>query len=644
VRLELLQTAVGLVFILNSFLYEWLIERDGPAAAFSAAIGALILGLPILRVALKDLHQGALNTNVLVALAVLALLANAHYQEAGIVSFFMLLGQIVEARTAEGALASIHSLIKLTPAKARRLTADVEEEVAVHQLKPGDLVRVRPGDTIAADGRVVRGGGSINQASVTGESLPADRAPGDEVFAGTINLTGLLDLQITRVGADTTLGRVRELILAAEKTKSPIMRLMDQYMGLYTPLVLVIGGLVWSFTHDLNRVVAIFIVSCPCAFVLASPTALVAALSAAARMGILIKNVADLEIASRITAFVLDKTGTLTTGHLAVSRLAPAPTVTPAELLRAAASAERFSNHPTAKALTQLAETAGLSLAEPSRFTETAGRGVRAQLNGDGVLVGRPQWLREHGITAPLPADAEAQEADGWSLIFVAQNQHCIGWVGLQDQTRPEARDSILALRSLGIRQVALVSGDRQRVAERVSQEVGCDQVRGDCLPQDKVDFIQHMRAKGYRIAFVGDGVNDAPALAAGDLGIAMGAAGSEVALHTASIALMNNDLRRLPFLIELSGKTRSVINQNFVVGLAFVIGGMVLGGLSYITPVAAAIFHVAGSLLVVFNSFRLMRLGEDLEPHNPPRAEAGAPVSQPGRAATHSGIGAALA
>lgn len=616
-RIQLAHTTIGLVFVLNSFLFGWLIERDSSVVGFSAAIGAILLGFPIVWIALRDLRGGSLNTNVLVALAVLALFATAHYQEAGIVSFFMLLGQVIEARTAEGALASIHSLIKLTPVKARRVTAGVETEIPVHELAAGDVIRVRPGDNVGADGVIISGEGSFNQASITGESLPVDKKTGDEVFAGTINLTGVLEVQVTRAGQDTTLGRVRDLILTAEKTKLPIMRIMDEYMGLYTPLVLVIGGLVWSFTHDLSRVVTIFIVSCPCAFVLASPTAMVAALSAAARVGVLIKNVADLELASRINAFVFDKTGTLTTGRLAVSRLAPLNETTPAELLCVAASAEQFSNHPTAKALMQLANEAGVQLVTASEFSETAGCGVKAHLNGDSVVIGRPQWLRDSGVADGFAAAVDLKEAEGWSLVFVARNQQCIGWVGLQDQTRAEAGESVDALRDIGTRRVAMVSGDRQPVATRVAREIGCDDVVGDCLPQNKVEFVRQMRDKGYRIAVVGDGVNDAPALAAGDLGIAMGAAGSEVAIHSATIALMNNDLRRLPFLIHLSRETRRVINQNFLMGLAFVLGGMILGGMKFISPIVAALFHVSGSLLVVFNSFRLMRLGEDLEQHS---------------------------
>jgi Cd2+/Zn2+-exporting ATPase len=412
---------------------------------------------------------------------------------------------------------------------------------------------------------------------------------------------------------------VRELILAAEKTKLPIMRIVDQYMVFYTPLVLVIGALVWAFTQDLSRVIAVFIVACPCAFVLATPTAMVAALSAAARLGILIKNVADIELAAKINAFVFDKTGTLTSGKLAVSRLAPQSGITPAELLHLAAAAEKYSNHPTAKALAQLAAEAGVPLAEPQDFAETAGRGIQATVDGAQILIGRAQWLKDNGVREDFATVVDVNETEGFSLIFIARNGKFIGWIGLQDQTRSEARESLEQLKQNGVRRIAMVSGDRTPVAKRVGAEIGCEEVVGDCLPQNKVEFVRAIKAKGYRVAVVGDGVNDAPALAAGDLGIAMGAAGSEVAIHSATIALMNNDLRRLPFLVKLSRQTRSVINQNFLIGILFVVGGLTLAAMKFINPIVAAMLHVAGSLIVVFNSFRLVRSGEELEPHQVP-------------------------
>jgi len=616
---HLWQAVLGVVFVLNAFIVDWLFESGTTLASASAMIGSIILGYPIIVTAVKDLRRGNLSINELVAIAVLAAFASGNYETAGIVAFFMLTGEIIETRTAEGARNSIESLIKLTPTKARRLRKDgSEEEIAASQLAVGDVIRIRPGDNVAADGVIVKGEGSFNQATITGESLPAEKNTGDEVFAGTQNLTGVLEIKVSRAGTDTTLGRVRELIIAAEKTKLPIQKIVDQYMGFYTPLVLVIGALVWAFTHDLNRVIAVFVVSCPCAFILATPTAMVAALSAAARLGILIKNVADIELAAKINAFVFDKTGTLTTGQLAVSRLAPIGDTKPAELLLLAASAEKYSNHPTAKALATLAGEAGVPLAEPKEFAETAGRGVKAEINGAKILVGRAQWLKDNGIDASFEKSVDLNETEGWSLIFVAKNGQCVGWVGMQDQTRADAREALAELKAAGVRRIAMISGDRQVVATRVAAEIGCEEAKGDCLPQTKVEFVRAMKAKGYKVAVIGDGVNDAPALAAGDIGIAMGAAGSEVAIHSATIALMNNDLRRLPFLVKLSRSTRAVINQNFLFGVVFIIVGLGATAFGYIGPIVAALLHNVGSLIVIFNSARLVRKGEELEHFHP--------------------------
>ncbi len=614
--LPLQVTLAGVLFIINSFVLNRIYGSESALAASSAMLGALIMGVPIIWTSIKNLWCGRiLSMNELVSLAVLAAFASGNYQTAGIVAFFMLLGEIIEMRTADGARKSIESLIKLAPTKARRISSSgAEEEVPVKELKIGDIIRVRPGDNVAADGVIQTGQGSFNQANVTGESLPIDKKPGDEVFAGTQNLTGVLEIRVSRAGEDTTLGQVHNLILAAEKTRLPIMRIIDQYMQYYTPLVLVIATLVWAFTFDLERVIAVLIVACPCAFILATPSAMVAALSAAARLGILIKNVADIELAARINAFIFDKTGTLTQGTLIVNRLNPVEGVTPAELLLVAASAEKYSNHPTAKAINQLANEAEISLIEPADFAETAGRGVSAKVENDTVIIGRAQWLKDNGVSGDFLQSVDLNESEGFSILFVARNNQFIGWIGLQDETRAEAKESLADLGHCGVRRIAMVTGDRRPVAERVAKEIGCEEVIAECLPQDKVDFVALMRERGYKVAVVGDGVNDAPALAAGDVGIAMGAAGSEVAIHSATIALMNNDLRRLPFLVKLSRSTRSIINQNFLFGTLFIIFGLTFASWGYINPILAALLHNAGSLIVVFNSARLVRHGEELD------------------------------
>ncbi|MGY8651040.1 MAG: heavy metal translocating P-type ATPase, partial [Verrucomicrobiia bacterium] len=603
---------VGILFVINGFLADWFLGSESSVGDLSAMIGAFILGIRIFRTTIHDLRRGLLTTNELVAIAVLATFSSGEYHAAGLVAFFMLLGEMIESRTASGAREAIRRLMKLTPTRAIRLIAGKEEEVAALDLAVGDRIRVRPGDNVPADGDILLGTGSINQANITGESLPVDKEPGDNVFQGTINLDGMLEVEVTKVGEQTEFGRVRELILQAAQSKTQLMKIVDQYMGFYTPLVLVIGALVWAFTQDLNRVISVFIVSSPVAFILATPTAMGAAVATASRLGILIKQVSDIELAARINAFVFDKTGTITTGTLTVSRVMPVEGVQRSELLLATAAAEQYSNHPTAKAIGTLAAEVGLTLPEPTDFKEIAGKGVQATVDGAKIMVGREMWLNENEVTGDLKGSVDIDEAAGFSLVFVSRDGEFIGWVGMTDEIRAEAAESLEGLRNEGVRRLAIVSGDRTPVAERVAAEVGCEEVRAECLPGQKVEYVQDIRSKGYKVAFVGDGVNDAPALKAGDIGIAMGAAGSDVAIQSATIALMNNDLRRLPFLVHLSRMTRSVINQNFIFGILFVIIGLVLAALNYITPVLAAMLNVAGSLIVVFNSARLVREGEE--------------------------------
>lgn len=621
----------GILFVINGVLCNLILGKESAVGDFSAMIGAFILGFRIFRTAIRDLREGLLTTNELVAIAVLATFSSGQYQAAGVVAFFMLLAELIESRTASGAQEAIRRLMKMTPTKARRITPDgKEEELSANELSPGDRIRVRPGDNIPADGEILSGIGSINQANITGESLPVEKSEGDTVFQGTINNDGLLEVRITKVGGETEFGRVRELILQAAQSKTRFEKIVDQYMGFYTPLVLVIGALVWAFSAGepgaLEMVISVFIVASPVAFILATPTAMVAAVATASRLGILIKQVSDIELAARINAFVFDKTGTITTGTLRVSRLAPVDGVKPAELLLATASAEQYSNHPTAKAIMVLAEEAELELTKPVDFNETAGKGVRATIkqtvndNGEEkettseVLVGRAIWLEENEVNGDLKGSVDLDETQGYSLIYVSRDGEFIGWVGMTDEIREEASESLEELRLEGVRRLAIVSGDRTPVAERVAAEVGCEEVKADCFPGEKVDYVETMRAKGYKVAFVGDGVNDAPALKAGDIGIAMGAAGSDIAVNSATIALMNNDLRRLPFLMHLSRMTRTVINQNFIIGLLFVILGLVLATLNLIGPVMAAMLNVLGSLIVVFNSARLVREGEEFE------------------------------
>ena len=613
VSLALLGTLAGGMLLISSWVAEFFFGKGSDHSELLAMCGALLLGVPIVWHAIKSLIQKHAHMDELVALAIIAAFASQEYAAAGVVAFFMLLSELMETRTALGARASIESLIKLTPTKAVIIKNDgAEEEVPVSSLKAGDCIRVYPGDNISADGEVKKGISSINEATITGESLPVDKVPGMQVFAGTNNLNGVLDIIVTKAGKDTTLGKVQSLILDAEQTKIPIMRIIDRYVKWYTPTILMIASIVLFFTGDINNFITILIISCPCALILATPTAMVAAISASARMGVLVKNVADLEIAGRMTAMIFDKTGTLTTGKLFVTKLTPANGTEPSELLALAAAAEMMSKHPAARALQEVAKQANLSLAGADMFKETPGKGVTANVNSSRVMVGRDTFLKENGVDMNNVSGPALHEEQGFSTLFVAKDSRCIGWIGMQDKTRPEAKKAVAELFELGVKRVTMLTGDREEVANRVASELGCTDYKAHCLPQDKLAIVEKTKKDGHTTVVVGDGINDAPALAAGDLGIAMGAAGSDIAINSASIALMSSDLRRLPFLVGLSRKTRRVITQNLGFGVAFIVIG--ISAVKFLRPEVAAFLHFAGSLLVVFNSARLVRFGEDID------------------------------
>jgi len=600
---------IGGGFILNSYVLGWIFPDQGFASDFSAIIGAIILAYPIIFTAIKDLIKGQEYVHVLVALATLAAMVGGDFQMSGVIAFFLLLAIIIESRTASGAQRSIEELVKLTPNTARKIVGGKEVEVQALELTVGDIISVRPGENFPVDGKVLKGESAVNQASITGESLPLDKDVGDDVYAGTQNLTGQIEMKVTKIGEDTTLGKVKDMILAAEGSRTPIVRIIDRYAGYYTLTVLMLAGVTWSFTQNMDRVVTLMVIACPIAVVLATPTAIVAAVAAAARLGIFIKNISHLELAAKIRAFVFDKTGTLTDGILSVTKLSPIGKTSPAELLKTAASAEIHSNHPTAIALQKLAEEAGLELEKTGTAKEEHGKGVEVTIGKKIIRVGRAAWLEKMGLAVGKHHD---DESHGMSVVYVASNDKIIGWIGFKDKLRNETSQILNDLKTLGIKHCAMVTGDRESVAKTVAADILIDEYRADCLPEDKVEYVEKIK-KDSRVAVVGDGINDAPALMAGDLGIAMGAIGSDIAVNSASIALMTNDLRRIPLLIFLSKKLRTIINQNLFIGMIFVLIGIILAVFGKLGPRPAAILQVFSILLVIFNSARLVRVGEEL-------------------------------
>ena len=601
----------GGLLILNSYLLPVFFENMDFTANLSAFLGAVCLALPIVITAIKDLLEGRVYMNELVALAILAAFAGGDFRAAGLIAFFLLITIIIETHTASGAQRSIEALIRLTPHTARKLEGNRETEVDVLELAINDLILVRPGENFPVDGIIVNGKSAVNQASITGESLPVDKAAGDEIYAGTMNISGALTVQVTKLGSDTTLGKVKDMILSAERNKTPIVRIIDRYAGYYTPTIVMLATITWWLTDgNLNRVIALLVIACPCAVVLATPTTIVAAVAAAARLGILIKNISHLELTAKIRAVVFDKTGTLTEGELSVARLSPANNIQPAVLVQTAVSLESQSNHPTALAIQRLAKEAGIKALPAVDLAEEHGKGVSARINGKQIYVGRATWLKSFGVRVPESID----ESEGMSVVYVSSDTEFLGWIGFKDKIRPEAAEAIRDLKTLGVTHCAMVTGDRAAVAAVIASQLDIDEVRSDCLPQTKVEYVEKVK-KNSVVAVVGDGVNDAPALAAGDLGIAMGAIGSDIAINSASVALMTNDLRRIPMLVKLSRKTNSIMNQNLAFGLLFVLCGIILSVFGGMDPIMAAILHTVSTLIVIFNSARLVRTGEEMTP-----------------------------
>ena len=610
----------GGILVLDSYLAGLLFSAriDQFTMDLFALVGAVILSVPIFWEAGRDLFRGVVGMNELVALALLGAFASgsSNYRTAGAVAFFMLISITIEKRTAIGAEAAIEAVVRMTPRTARRIKADGSEEEcdAIQDLNVGDICRVRPGENFPADGKITSGVSTVNQASITGESLPTDKSLGDEVYAGTLNLTGLVEFKVTRKGTDTTLGKVRNLIADAEQSKMPIQRMIDQYIGYYTPVVLMIAGLTWFVTKDMSRVIAVLVMAVPAALVLAHPSAVIAAISAASRLGILIKDVSQIELVAKIKAIIFDKTGTLTEGNLEVARLDPVADGDLAQLVQVAVSVEHHSNHPTAVAIKKLASKVGIDVVVPDKYEEVAGKGVKATVGGKECYVGRFSWLSEVGIdVSSLEESRQKTERDGMSIVCVGCDGKALGWIGLQDAVRQVTPEAIKDLHEMGVSRCCMVTGDNQRVADAVAEKIGVTEVYAGCLPEEKAKVVGELKKSGNIVAVVGDGVNDAPALAAGDIGIAMGAFGSDIAVQSASIALMNNDLRRIPFFIGLARQTRMLMNQNLAIGLSFITIGVYFAIAGDLGPIGAALIHTVSSLLVIFNSARLVRSGESL-------------------------------
>jgi Zn2+/Cd2+-exporting ATPase len=599
-------------------------------AALPAAIAALLLGSHLFLAAFREVMDRRVSSSSLAALAILAAMAVGNYGTAAFLAFILLVADQIVRRTASGAQRAIEQLVKLTPTEARVVENGMERTVPVAQVAVGMTVRVRPGENLPVDGRVLTGQSSVNQASLTGEAMPVEVQKGSEVYAGTTNLTGAVDVQVTAAGADTTIGKVSNLIREAESTRTPRQLLIEQVAKFYVPVAIAVAAIVFFFNarspdpliRDTAalKAVTVLVVTCPTALLLSSPSAMVAAFAAAARLGVMVKRTEFLESAATVDAVVMDKTGTLTTGRFEVSRLAPAEGVEGAELLKAAAAAEARSNHPLALSILRTAQQARISVDPGGEYEEVHGAGVKARTSLGTLIAGRGNWIKSQTPAAASQVASVEARIEGMSGVHVVKDGRYLGAVGLEDKVRPNGKAVVERLREIGVRSVAIFTGDRLSVGKRVGLATGVDMVEAECLPEEKHELVKQLNADGYRVMMVGDGINDGPALAEADVGVAMGLSGSDIAANSAGVALMTDELNRLPFLIELARRTKMIVGQNIAVSVLMAIVGLGLAASGVFIEVggaslgvgAAALLHFLPDVFVIGNSFRLFRFGED--------------------------------
>jgi Cd2+/Zn2+-exporting ATPase/Cu+-exporting ATPase len=584
-------------------VHRRLVPGQEAITALLFAVGAVLAMAPVVWAGARGFLARDPDATVdqLVSAALLAAFAAGEFETAILIPLVLEIGHFFEERSILGARVAIEGLKTLRPSRASRLGPLGEEVVPVEQLSRGDHVVVRPGETFPADGRVIRGTSAVDQGTMTGEAVAEEVRPGSRVFAGSANLSGVLELEVTELAEATALGRIVELLREAERSKAPIVRLIEQYTAYYLPAVLLAAGAVLVSTQDLTRAIALLVVSCPCALVLASPSAMTAALAVASRLGILIKNTRFLEVLGDIDTLILDKTGTVTTGRLEVVGVHALGGETFDTVLHEAALCAVGSRHPVSRAILAAAGDADTRAADA--IEEAPGRGVAARRNGAVVRLGSAAWLREFGLELP-----DGLPPHPGPLVWVARDRRVLGVVLLADRPRPGSREAILALRRAGIARTVLMTGDRADVAEPIARELGVDECLAGCLPEAKLAVVEREKVKGHRVMVVGDGVNDALALDHADVGVAMGAMGSDVAVQSADVALMGTDLCHLPQIIRLARATRTVVNQNVLFAIGSSLAVMALAGLGMVSPVVGAVVQNVGTFAVVVNSARLLR------------------------------------
>jgi heavy metal translocating P-type ATPase len=604
----LVPALVGLLTLASWLLEVWEVV-PGFISASLALVATVFGGWQRFVAGIQDVARRSITVNVFVTVAIFITVAAGEFLPAAVIILIMAVVGALESYTLDRTRRSIRELLDLTPPTATVRRGDAEVTVPAAELQPGDIVVVRPGERIPADGVVVVGAATVNQAPITGESIPVEKFKGSEVFNGTLNESGRLEIRTTKIGADTTLAKIVHLVEEAQEGRAPIQGIADRFTTWFLPTVLMLALIGYFSSGEIKVAIALLLVACPCAFAIATPSAVAAGIANMARRAVLIKGGCFFEIAGKIDSLVVDKTGTLTLGRPKVVEVLSADGMAEREVLCLSAIAEKYSEHPLAKSVMALAAERRLDVPDPDEFKIEVGRGIMATHGGTEIVVGKAEFLRERGIIVPAQMEHAliTQAGLGRTAVLVARDHDVAGLVAIADEVRPETSQAVAALKELGVRHIAMLTGDNCSVAQAVAQQIGVDEFRAGLLPEDKQRVIKEWQSQGKIVAMVGDGINDAPSLALADVGIVMGAAGTHVAIEAADVTLMNDDLSRVVDFVRMSRKVLKRIKLNIFFSIIYNAVGLTLGMLGLLTPVMAVIFQEAGCVSVVLSSTLLL-------------------------------------
>ena len=600
------------VFLLLDLVPHLIEEFGGTPVQLSflpfdpAWITIVISGIPLLYLAIwRIIHNpgiSKISSALLICIAMFAAIAIGDLFAAGEVVFIMAIGALLEEATTNRAKKGLKKLISLAPTKGRRLKDGKEEMIPAEEIQQGDILRILPGETIPVDGTIISGETSVDQSIMTGESLPVDKGVGEEVFCGTINRFGSIDISATKVEENSSLQKLIRMVQDAENKQAPMQRIADRVASWLVPVALLIAILAYVFSGNIVTAVTVLVVFCPCALVLATPTAIMAAIGQATKHGVIIKSGEALEKMGKVDTIAFDKTGTLTYGRLDVSDMISFDeSISETDLLSLAASAEAKSEHPLGKAIVAYAKAKEVPLAESTAFRMTTGKGIFAEVDNRNLLCGNEKFLTENGISIDnqVQSALEQLRTQGKASILVAEGQKCIGVIALSDVLRPEAKDMVSRLSDMHTCTV-LLTGDHQKTADYFAQQVGISAVRAELLPEEKVQSIEKLQAENHKVCMIGDGVNDAPALKTADVSVAMGSMGSDIAVDAAEVALMSDDISKIPYLKRLSNATVKTIKVSITLSMCINFAAIVLSLMEVLTPTTGALVHNAGSCFVV--------------------------------------------